>query len=179
MKLQIPAVLGILAILAVSGCTGSQSISAKDPSEMVLKIEDLPTGFSVNESRYRTAEDIPEEALGRGWKSGYIVRFDMQEEYTGILNLNSVYPTENITLVLDSSRKENEELGISAISIPKIGDDSFGYKQVDSILMFQVVKYTIEFRKYNVYEVVSVIGIGGKVSADDAVRYAQIVDTRI
>ena len=95
------------------------------------------------------------------------------------MNLNSVYPTENITLVLDSSRKENEELGISAISIPKIGDDSFGYKQVDSILMFQVVKYTIEFRKYNVYEVVSVIGIGGKVSADDAVRYAQIVESRI
>ena len=154
-------------------------VSTKDPSEMVLKLEDLPSGFSINESKYRTRDDVSPEALAQGWKTGYGVIFEKMEEFIAITNYNSIYSADNISFTLEQTRKDIESSNTSVISAPKIGDDSVGYKEVLASGIIPIVRYTIEFRKYDVYEVVSIAGIGGKVSADDVVKYAQIVEKRI
>jgi hypothetical protein len=189
--------LGLLAVLLISGCTQSGGLindraaapeAERDPSELVLKLEDMPTGFSLNESRNMTygetrytmnSGDVEWPPLASGWKTGYTVFLTKQEEFVGVINNDFIFPADKISDVMKASKKEAEDLGMSFISVPKIGDESFGYKEVRSVFALQMVRYTIEFRKRDVYEVIVVGGLGGQASADDAVKYAQTLERRI
>jgi hypothetical protein len=170
MKLQIPMVLGVLAILAISGCTsettttpsggGSQvQLITKSPSELALQLSDFPTdsgNWTLKERTERTKSDLSNDSIGLGWQRGYYVRYakvgsqGILEDLTVLEQFVSFYPIENVTISMQTSNPSDENTIAEELSKPNIGDDSIAFRVTDA--SSGIRSYEIVFAKSNVLE---------------------------
>jgi len=141
--------------------------TTKEPSELALQLDDLPDGYKVSERGERLKSDVSEKGINWGWKKGYYAYFLNQDEnnvfmYTKIEQLNSIYPIENITHVINHDWFEDiEALTVEELSDPKIGDESRAWriKAEDESLTYTM--YRIDFIKYDYYTMLQIWGTTG------------------
>lgn len=147
-----------------AGCTSptkpvaGQKLSTSEPAMMALQPSDLPANFTLVEQFERNASDVREWALGKGWKKGYYASFETRgPDVRGIDQLISVYPAENITLIVPDTVSgfknwtvEDRNVTIVDLPSPGIGDASSALKVTQPGEPFDV--YIIAFVKYDVYE---------------------------
>ena len=145
----------------------AQILSTVAPSEMALQPLDFPGNFSLLEKGERTTSEMRDWALDHGWKGGYYTVFEKNERDspsgTIIEQVISVYPAENITLIVPDTRNswknwpaEDRNVTVEELSLPAIGDSSRAMKASDTSDNSQM--YMIAFVKYNVYEQLSTNG---------------------
>jgi len=158
--------IALILCAGIAGCTNTapaqpapgQKLSTLEPAKMALQLSDLPANFTLVEEFQRNASDMREWALGKGWKKGYGVSFEVRgPDARGLDQLISVYPAENITLIVPdtvSSFKnwtiEDRNVTIVDLPSPGIGDASSALKVTQPGEPFDV--YIIAFVKYDVYE---------------------------
>lgn len=157
---------GIVFCAGIAGCTNTapaqpatgQKLSTLEPAKMALQASDLPANYTLVEEFERNASDTREWALGKGWKKGYAISFETQRpDARGLDQLISVYPAENITLIVPdtvSSFKnwtvEDQNVTVEDLPSPGIGDASSALKLTQA--GEPVDYYIIAFVKYDVYE---------------------------
>jgi hypothetical protein len=157
--------VALVLCAGIAGCTNTapaqpatpQKLSTIEPAKMALQPTDLPANFTLVEQFERNASDMREWSLGKGWKKGYVSSFEIKgPDARGLDQLISVYPSENITLIVPdtvSSFKnwtlEDRNVTIADLPSPGIGDASSALKVTQP---GEHDVYIIAFVKYDVYE---------------------------
>lgn len=162
----------LILSVGIAGCT-SQTPAAPavpgtiqsnvEPSEMILQTSEIPVNFSLMEKAARNVSEMNAWALDHGWKKGYYAVYQKNDPNsplgTVIEQTISVYPAENITLIIPdtiqgwknwSVEEENANLSVEDLSLPTIGDSSAALKFTDKSDSTQL--YVIAFVKKNVYQ---------------------------
>lgn len=166
----------LLLTAGIAGCTSSasapqvpaaspaplQNHSTVAPAEMALQPSDLPAGFVLLEQGERNASEMRSRSLEHGWKGGYFAAYQKQDGTASsgsiIDQALSVYPAENITLIVPDSLQlvktwaDNDPANRSVeydTSLPPIGDFSRGMKIADK--NDNSPEYMIFFVKQDVY----------------------------
>jgi hypothetical protein len=156
--------MAIVFCAGIAGCTsptkpvGGQKLSTIEPAKMALQPIDVPANFTLVEAYERNASDMREWALEKGWKKGYGTYYDTQgPDARGLEQMISVYPAENITLIVPdtvSSFKnwtiQDTNVTIVDLPSPGIGDASSALKVTQPGEPSDI--YIIAFVKYDVYE---------------------------
>lgn len=156
--------VAIVLCAGVAGCTSptkpvtGQKLSTIEPAKMALQPADVPANFTLIEVYERNATDMRDWSLGMGWKKGYYSSFETRgPDVRGIDQLISVYPAENITLIIPNTVQslknwsvEEGNVTIEDLPSPGIGDASSALKV--TMPGDPVNLYLITFVKYDVYE---------------------------
>lgn len=162
-------------VLAVAGCTSpapsspvpaaspvpTPGLSTVSPAEMALQPADLPGNFALLEHGERNASNMRDWAIDHGWKRGYYTHYVKTEgnvsEGTLFEQTISVYPAENITLIVPDTINtwkswpfEDSNLTVEEIPLPTIGDSSRAMVASDRSDNSRI--YMIAFVKHDVYE---------------------------
>ena len=152
-------------------------IALKTPSQMSLRYEDLMQDYSVRRIDEYTHESISESELAHGWRAGPWVVFETHEGKSRIGNRIDVYDRDHVKERFDVLKEERSNIrNMTSMSVPLIGDEVVAY---NITYPGAQVLYRIDFRMYDVIATVSVLGVGGVVSFEDAVWYAGVVEGRI
>ncbi len=118
---------------------------------------------------------MSQDALARGWQSGYYAHYrwigNTLFDVTHIYNYNSIYPLENDkinTSVTFTDIQKQYPVGkinngvnvtsVSQLSDPKIGDQSVAYRVVLNDGYTSYTLYGIQFSKLNVLDYVEMEG---------------------
>lgn len=156
--------LVIVLCAGIAGCTSpsqpatGQKLSTIEPAKMALQPADVPANFTLVEEFERNASEMRDWSLGMGWKKGYSASFETRgPDARGIDQLISVYPAENITLIVPNTIQsvknwsaEDRNVTIEDLPSPGIGDASGALKVTQA--GEPVNLYLITFVKYDVYE---------------------------
>jgi hypothetical protein len=149
------------------------TLAAKEPAALILDPDELNAGlpqskgnYSIKERAPRLRSDVAEVSRARGWQDGYYVRFarigDSLLDATVLQQWISIYPLENITLVLDSVSQEyisNENVTYEEMPSPKIGDKSQAWRITGTDELGNTARaYEIHFIRLNVYEAFNMYG---------------------
>jgi hypothetical protein len=177
-KSPVPMIMLMFVILilcaGITGCTTSQvpssppvtaqMLSTIDPSQMTLEPSDVPANFTLVEKYVRNASDMNPWALTTGWKKGYGTYYETKgQDVRGLDQVISIYPAENITLIVPQTVKgvkslsaEDANVTVEELPVPGIGDFSRALQisEKDN----PVNTYMIAFVKYDVYEELYVNG---------------------
>lgn len=133
-------------------------LSTVETSGLALQLSDLPSNYTIQERTERIRSDIPQDGRDLGWKEGYYVRFakigDSIFDATIIRHSISIYPTENISKIIDLSSGSDSNITYDELSKPNIGDDSRAFRITEDNNRY----YKIEFIKMDVYESLSMGG---------------------
>ncbi|MDO9549898.1 MAG: hypothetical protein Q7J03_02895 [Methanoregula sp.] len=162
----------VIISIGIAGCT-SQTPSASpvpdtktsviEPAEMILQTSEIPVNFTLVEKGERNASDVSEWGLDHGWKKGYYAVFLKNDPGslpgTVVEQYISVYPTENITLIVPDTvsgwknwtiEENSVNLTFEEFSLPTIGDSSAAMRvsnKTDS-----TEEYLITFVKKDVFQ---------------------------
>ena len=182
-------IIGLSLLLACSKtyvCPDGSSVSSKDqcvnygPSvqDYVLTLEDMPSDYLIDddETGIQLGSDITESDLARGWKEGYFCGFFRPEGgivVEGVHCFVSRYDKQGLVGVFDT----NESVNLTFFEAPTIGDSSVAYHSYDAAS--DVSAYNIELIKGDVYAGVTVEKQGQHDLSEDAIRYAQLIASRI
>jgi hypothetical protein len=161
----------VILAVSIAGCTSqapaaspapvpAKTLSAPDPSEMLLQVSDLPANFTLVEKTERNASEMRNWSLGQGWKKGYYAVYQLNDKSarSGMVfeHVISVYPAENISLIVPDTRglmhnwsAEDKNMTVEELSLPTIGDSSCSFRVADSSDNTQW--YQIAFAKNDVY----------------------------
>ena len=157
--------LSIVLMVFISGCTSTSSdskvnnantdqIYTQDPSEMVLKVNDMPEGWSGE------SPVIKDNSAESGfYKVAYVTALKVDcsvTKYPTILDAKSEYQT-----------MYNKESSTTSLGNPSVGDEAYE-KKIDVGTGLD----TIVFRKGNVIVQVRCVGV-------DSIDFAKIVDRKI
>ncbi len=147
--------------------------SIESVSNLALLLDDLPAEWEISTRGEKTKSDIDAYGLNLGWKEGYSIVFrKTASKDIQVSQSISIYPQENISLVLNGVREslkifresvdgrrieyQRDEFGdryrFEELSDPLIGDDSIAYKYIS--LDTAQVAYYIEFVKSSYYEII-------------------------
>lgn len=162
----------IILSVGIAGCTSQApaapaapgtSQSTIEPSAMILQTSEIPVNFTLMEKAARNVSEMNAWALDHGWKKGYYAVYQKNDPNspsgTAIEQTISVYPAENITLIVPdtiqgwknwSVEENNVNLSIENLPLPTIGDSSAALKVTDKSDSTQM--YVIAFVKKNVYQ---------------------------
>jgi len=156
----------VIISLGIAGCTSQappvSKTSTIEPSEMILQSSEIPANFTLVEKGQRNVSDMNDWALDHGWKKGsYAVYLtnDPNSPGTVIEQYTSVYPAENITLIVPdtvSSWKnmtiEDYDVNVTLeeLSLPTIGDSSAALKYFNKTDNSRM--YVISFIKKDVFQ---------------------------
>jgi len=147
--------LSIILVIIIAGFflfNPSKKTTSSSPLEIALTLSDLPVGYSIQERSERLKSDVSEDALNRGWQSGYYTRYFRGEnlaDFTKIEQYVSVYPLENITLLLQKDITVSEEETLEKMPSQNMGDGSKSYRVTNN--EFGNTWYSFEFIKKDVY----------------------------
>lgn len=166
--------IGIIIIVLVSimalGCVEDKAsvaqidsskpkLSTVEPSMLALQLSDLPSNFTIKERTERIGSDVLQEARDLGWEEGYYVRFvkigDNIFDATIVRHSISIYPSENISKIIDIPMVSDSNRTYDELSKPNIGDNSRAFRittEDDNRY------YEIEFVKMDVYENIQMSG---------------------
>ena len=128
----------------------SVDLSTKEPSEMVLSVNDFPEGWNLLSRAERVKSDVSDEGLSKGWKGGYMASFGWQDSdnpfvVSRVDQYISVYPVEVLPEMLPQESNENKTY--EELSNPNLGDASVAYKVTtidefgDSASYYNIVFY--------------------------------------
>lgn len=162
-------ILGLIILsVCIAGCSSSiplpaatpeNKLSTIEPSEMALQPSDISGNLTLKERSERVPSDVGPWAHDNGWKKGYYVIYQKVDlnslSGTVIEQKISIYPIENISLVIPAQVKDMENLTMESgsrdeLSIPNIGDSSRAYRFSNNI--YNTKEYVIFFVKKDVYE---------------------------
>lgn len=170
---QILLVLLLITMVFLSGCTQQTTtapetnkvtpqeqpktkLSSLEPSNLILQLSDLSSNFSIKERTERVRSDVNEDARNLGWKKGYYVRFVKGETLLDMMVIEhsiSIYPIENISKVITTQWKSDDNVTYDELSKPNLGDDSRAFRITQKSEFGQENRvYLIEFVKMDVYE---------------------------
>lgn len=134
-------------------------LSTVEPSMLALQLSDLPSNFTIKERTERIGSDVLQEARDLGWEEGYYVRFvkigDNIFDATIVRHSISIYPSENISKIIDIPMVSDSNRTYDELSKPNIGDNSRAFRittEDDNRY------YEIEFVKMDVYENIQMSG---------------------
>jgi hypothetical protein len=158
-------------VTAVSAVTSSvappvspaaeKKMSTIEPAEMAIQPSDFPVNVTLLEKGARNVSEMRNWSLDHGWKKGYYaayVKNDAKSPSGTVFDQAlSVYPTENITLIVPDTAgmwknwsAEEKNVTVEELPLPTIGDSSVAMKATDKRDNTQ--EYLISFVKYDVYE---------------------------
>ena len=143
-----------------------------DPSDMALRLTDLPSGYIVRERGDIAYSDIDPLAREQGWTSGYLASFYRMnaEKYdlTAITQRIGVYRIDNMHALnrtmeeifetAESGLRETENMSVTELPFPKTGEQSGAFRLVNASDQYGVTEYVVLFTKKNVIESVSMRG---------------------
>lgn len=144
-----------------------QSTSATvPPGTMALQLTDVPGDYLLKGRDVIAYSEVSQLARDLGWQQGYQVTFYRMnrenDDITGIRQVISVYPPENIGKVYDletegvlSSRNGTTR---HAIPFPRIGDQSIAFRETRMANPMDIAVYTVIFSKKNVFETITMGG---------------------
>ena len=122
-SLMLLVTLVICAAIFSAGCTQNStlqvpvtpvtaSVTVANPSQIALTQSDVPKGFTLVESRAKTAADVSKLALELGWQDGYVVRFiSPVKNATGtneIVQSVAIYPERTIKDVITLAEQQGQ-----------------------------------------------------------------------
>lgn len=178
---QLLFVLLLITMVFISGCTQQTTttpetnkeqvipkeqpktkLSSLEPSDLILQLSDIPSNFTIKERTERVRSDLNEDAKNLGWKKGYYVKLAKGEtllDITVIEHSISIYPIENISKVITTQWKSDDNVTYDELSKPNLGDDSRAFRITQRSEYGQENRvYLIEFVKMDVYEALYMSG---------------------
>ena len=145
-----------------SPATGT-GLSTIEPSQMILQPSEIPSTVTILEKSERNISGMRSWAVDHGWKKGYYARFQKNDPNspsgTTFEQVISVYPAENITLIIPNTieayrngiiAENNANLTLDVLPAPGIGDSSNAL--VISDKSDNTRMYLISFVKKDVYQ---------------------------
>ena len=130
---------------------------------MILQTSEIPVNFTLVEKGDRNVSEMNEWALDHGWKKGYYAVYLNNDPGslpgTVIEQSLSVYPTENITLIIPNTvnswknwtiEENNVNLTYEELTLPTIGDSSAALRVSNKTDSTQ--EYLITFVKKDVFQ---------------------------
>jgi hypothetical protein len=182
----------LVASLLLSACAG---LVTADPATLVLRAADLPQGFvQAAAGPYTNAEvaqrfgvppDQVEGRLGRvrGYRSVFVRQGPVSAGAVEISSVASVYKgavaaRQGLTFEVEVNRRLHPDL--RQLADPRVGDQAlaFVWPWTDPQTHARLESLTVFWRRANVLGALSVLGVPGTLSVDEAVRLARIVDAR-
>ena len=157
----------IILSIGFAGCTSQappvSKTSTIEPSEMALQTSEYPANFTLVEKAERNSSTVADWGIAHGWKKGYYALYKTNDPVsppgTVVEQYISVYPVENITLVIPDTKSglknwtietDKVNLSIEELSSPGIGDSSSAMKIFDKSDNTEM--YIISFIKKDVYQ---------------------------
>lgn len=142
-----------------------QTTATLEPKDMAITRDEVPEEYGIKERGDRSIADVSENGKSLGWQKGYVIVFSRMgsgiSDMSAISQYISIYPSESMSKVMTAPETE-ENYTLSMLPDLKIGDQSQAYKETAPPSIWgNAVRYTIEFRKLNVYEYLSISGTGG------------------
>lgn len=134
----------ILCLVTISGCL-QDPVSPADPgpattffpppyTSLALTADDVPDEFSLAQSRQKERDEVGDLARDMGWSGGYVVSFtgypDNPLGPTTITQTIATYPASRMPEILAYIRvsdRSDQEMGITDLPAPDIGDESFAF----------------------------------------------------
>ena len=150
-------------------------LSTIEPSDMALKLPDLPAGFKVQEMSERTPSGLNQLAVDLGWKKGYYVAFQrgnvdsaLIQQTISVYSIEKFYPIKiqigntslgKVNQILfwaktDLLSAANESIKIDELYDPKIGDSSQAFRYRHN----GYTAFIIQFVKNDVFEDIRIGG---------------------
>jgi hypothetical protein len=164
----VAVVIAVVIVVGAAGIGGyfvlkSRGEGTRKLSQMLLELGDLPQGYTLVEQGERPSSEVAQIGIELGWKKGYYTTYTKTGTYgfTEIDHYNSVYPLENISMVLDAPQENTENLTYDELSKPNIGDDSRAYKVTIITIGGEYTSYEIYFIKMNVSNRLRIFGTEG------------------
>ncbi|MBI3036510.1 hypothetical protein HYY73_02010 [Candidatus Woesearchaeota archaeon] len=148
------AIIAMLVLL--SGCQTAPMETAKEPKEIMLQINDLPEGWTIDYEQITKGSDSynnPTVSLEYGWQKGYRAVYKDPTESYDLMQFVDYYPLENVVKTFRGSIVPYDTQ--QELPDPKIGKISRAYKGIHSFLG---TKYEIEFIKKNVHVLLTMDG---------------------
>jgi hypothetical protein len=162
----------IILSVGIAGCI-SQTPSASpvpgtktstiEPSQMILQPSEIPSTLTIVVKSERNISEMRSWAVDHGWKKGYYAIFQKNDPNspsgTIFEQIISVYPAENITLIIPNTidayrngiiAENNANLTLDVLPAPGIGDSSNAL--VISDKSDNTRMYLISFVKKDVYQ---------------------------
>lgn len=157
----------VIISIGIAGCTSQAPSVSKtstiEPAEMILLPSDIPVNFTLVEKDQRNVSELSDWALDHGWKKGYYAVYLKNDPSsipgTVIEQYISVYPAENITLVVPDTvsgwknwtiEQNSVNVTLEELSLPTIGDSSAALRVSNKTDNSQM--YVITFVKKDVFQ---------------------------
>jgi hypothetical protein len=137
-----------------------KSLSTVEPSQMAIRLADIPTNYALREQHERNLSTMRNWAVNVGWKKGYYTSFEIDGTSPRYLEQAiSVYPLENITRIVPETVTMVKNLTtnnytVEELPLPGIGDTGRAFRVTDIAPdnTGTNADYVIAFVKYDVYE---------------------------
>jgi hypothetical protein len=182
----------VAALLGLPPAATSHSAKSGDPKLMVLRLNDLPTGFERTKGRYVSNVQTAKESVGTtladyvrwGRITGYQVEFT-RSAIVGLIQVTSSASTYRTSLGAGKSQRDSyqraaNELKFHRLSLgPTIGNESRFYSYKVTKSGFKVIVYAVLWRWKTVKATLFAGGIEGTVPPEVAVALARKQQTRI
>ncbi|MGA2916934.1 zinc-ribbon domain-containing protein [Methanoregula sp.] len=137
---------------------------------------EIPSDYTIVEWRVNDASDVSQFARSVGWKKGFTVRYQqigLNASYGSFIQQTiSVYPIENVTMVLPNFRyyqklvtENNDSFMVDGLPDPGIGDSSTATRF--SAIYNNSHTYFVDFVKNDVHEQIM---MGGPTSDYETVK---------
>jgi len=163
-----------------------------NPQDFCLTLTDLPDGYktdatntgpSTNE-QVAVMRDDPEKflALVEKWGriGGYATAYNNYDLDSSIFNVASwvvvMKTPSGAHDYFQYLKNEDKQAGGLSVSVPLIGDESYGRLSVNDFLGRPM--FDVNFRKQNVLVTVSVLG-GQQDLSEEAIKYARLLEARL
>jgi len=179
------AIIVTVSAIAIAGIVsylkGTQSLVAKDPSEMALSLKDLPVEYRLtSENIIDTAEEAAMEFTPHSARIWGDWGFEIlcYRDFTGNPEYNGISCSVDRYSAIDGARNAYEYRYdvLSDEIVPMgetIGEQSFAAHSE----LFGLKSYGVYFREKNIFA--NVVIIGDYPNLADAVLYARIVESNI
>jgi len=113
----------------VSPVTASSTVAG--PAHLALTQSEVPQGFTIIESRAKTAADMGKLALDLGWENGYVVRFISPANGGNgereIIQSIAIYPERTIpdmTVLAEQQDRSDSDLTYTDLKVQGLGDNA-------------------------------------------------------
>jgi hypothetical protein len=134
--------------------------------DMALQPADVPSGYLLRDRTVMAYSEVSQLARDLGWRQGYRVIFYRMEretdDITGIRQSISMYPPETIDKVysIETGGILSGHNGTTRYEIPfpATGDRSMAFRETRVGDPFDLVVYTVIFKKKNVFETITMGG---------------------
>ena len=149
-SLMLLVTLVICAAIFSAGCTQNSSfqvpvtpvtasVTVQNPAQLALTQSDVPQGFTLVESKAKTAVEVSKFALELGWQDGYVVRFiSPAQDARGaneIVQSIAIYQERNIKDVIamaEQQGRSDTDLTYSDLPVQGLGNNARAFSGMAS-----------------------------------------------